>query len=49
MENVNYEIRMPHKGGHKQVFHINHLRKWQELTCGVNEVIEDEDGIEEYR
>ena len=27
---VNYEIRMPDKGGRKQVFHINHLRKWQE-------------------
>ena len=37
---VNYEIRMSDKGGRKQVFHINHLRKWQERTYEVNAVIE---------
>ena len=31
------------------MFLINHLRKWQEWTCEVNAVIEDGDGIEEYR
>ena len=46
---VNYEIQMPDKGGRKQVFHINHLRKWLEPACAVNAVIEDGDGIEEYR
>ena len=46
---VNYEIQMPDKGGRKQVFHINHLRKWQELTCEVNAVIGDENAIEDYR
>ena len=46
---VNYEIQMPDKGGRKQVFHINYLRKWQERTCEVNAVIEEGDGIEEYR
>ena len=29
---VNFKIQMPDKGGCKQVFHINHLRKWQERT-----------------
>ena len=46
---MNYEIKVPDKGGRKQVFHINHLRKWQERTCEVDAVIEDEDAIEEYR
>ena len=46
---VNYEIEMPEKEGRKQIFHINHLRKWQERTCQVNTVIEDGDGIEEYQ
>ena len=45
---VNYEIQMPDKGGRKQIFHINHLRKWQERTCEVNAVIEEGDGMEEY-
>ena len=45
---VNYETRMPAKGGRKQVFHINHLRKWQEQTSEVNTVIEDRDGIKDY-
>ena len=45
---VNYEIQMPDKGGCKQVFHINHLRKWHEPAGAVNAVIEDGDGIEEY-
>ena len=46
---VNYDIQMPDKGGRKQVFHINHLRKWQERTFEVNAVIENEDAIEDYR
>ena len=46
---LNYEIRMPDKGGHKQVFQFNHLRKWHELTCAANAVIDVGDGIKEYR
>lgn len=44
---VNYEIKMPDKGGRRQVVHINHLRKWKEKTCEVNIVIEE--GIEDYQ
>ena len=44
---VNYEIEMPDKGGRKQVYHINHLRKWQERSCTVNAVIEDQEEMEE--
>ncbi len=46
---VNYEIEMADKGGRKQIFHINHLRKWHDRVCQVNAVIEDGDGIEEYQ
>ena len=42
---VNYEILMLGKGGHKQIFHINHLKKWQERKCNVNAVIKDGDGL----
>ena len=45
---VDYEIEMPNKGGRKQIFHVNHLRKWKERVCTVNTVIEDEKDIEEY-
>ena len=48
MGKVNYEIWMPNKGGCEQVFHINHLSKWQGRTCKVIAVIEDGDAIEEY-
>ena len=40
---------MPDRGGRKQIFHINHLSKWKERPCEVNSVIEDGEGIEEYR
>ena len=40
---VNYEILMPNKGGRKQIFHINYLKKWKERKCNVNAVIEDGD------
>ena len=45
---VDYEIEMPDKGGRKQIFHVNHLRKWKERVCTVNTVIEDGKDIEEY-
>ena len=45
---VNYEILMLGKGGRKQIFHINHLKKWQERKCNVNAVIEDGDGLDKY-
>ena len=40
---------MPDRGGRKQIFHVNHLSKWKERPCQVNSVIEDGEGIEEYR
>ena len=46
---VNYEISMPDKGGRKQVYHVNHLRRWTERGCQVNAIIEDGDGIEPYQ
>ena len=46
---VNYEKSMPDKGGRKQVYHVNHLRRWTERGCQVNTVIEDGDGIEPYQ
>ena len=45
---VNYEILIPDKGGRKQIFHINYLKKWKERNCNVNAVIEDRDGLDEY-
>ena len=45
---LNYEILMPDKGGHKQIFHINYLKKWKERKCNVKAVIEDGDGLDEY-
>ena len=45
---VNYEILMPHKGGRKQIFHMNHLKKWQKRKCNVNAVIKDRDRLDEY-
>ena len=45
---VNYEIQMPDKGGRKQIFHVNLLRKFQERMT-VNAVIEDGEEIEEYK
>ena len=44
---VNYKIELPDKGGRKQIFHINHLRKWHDRSCTVNVVIEDEEEMEE--
>ena len=46
---VTYEIEMPDKGNRKQVFHVNHLKRWKERLCQVNAVIEDGEGIEGYR
>lgn len=46
---VNYEIEIPDRRGHKQIFHVNHLSKWKERPCQVNSVIEDGEGIEEYQ
>lgn len=37
---------MPDKGGRKQVYHVNYLRKWTDRGC---QVIEDGDGIEPYQ
>uniref|UniRef100_A0A1X7U952 Reverse transcriptase n=1 Tax=Amphimedon queenslandica TaxID=400682 RepID=A0A1X7U952_AMPQE len=45
---VTYEIEMPDKGGRKQIFHVNHLKKWKERAF-VNAVIEDGEDIEGYR
>lgn len=46
---VNFEIEMSDKGGRKQIFHVNHLKRWKEPTCLVNTVIEDGEGMEEYQ
>ena len=46
---VTYEIEMPDKGNRKQVFHVNHLKRWKERLCQVNAVIENGEGIEGYR
>uniref|UniRef100_A0A1X7T3B8 Reverse transcriptase domain-containing protein n=1 Tax=Amphimedon queenslandica TaxID=400682 RepID=A0A1X7T3B8_AMPQE len=45
---VTYENEMPDKGGRKQIFHVNHLKKWKERAF-VNAVIEDGEDIEGYR
>jgi hypothetical protein len=39
---------MPDKGGRRQIFHVNHLKKWQERDCTVAAVIEEEERMEEY-
>ena len=47
---VNYEIEIPDKGGRRQVFHVNHLKIFNEReseTC--NTVIEDGEDMEHYQ
>lgn len=47
---VNYEIEMPDKGGRKQVFYVNYLRKFHERETEIcNAVIEEVEDIEHYQ
>lgn len=45
---VNYEIEMSDKGGRRQIFDVNLLKRRKEKPCQVNTDIEDGDGMEDY-